>query len=82
MNPFEKYSPYWSWDFKFNNLKGSENMGVNKIIKLNEYKTKKAKQKKNNTYHINKLKKSEEDDRKNTFNLFMRVLSTIKEESN
>ncbi len=57
-------------------------MGINKIIKLNEYRGKKAKQKNNNTYHINKLKKSEEDNRNNTFNLFMRVLSTIREESN
>ncbi|MCK9267159.1 MAG: hypothetical protein M0P14_00380 [Alkaliphilus sp.] len=57
-------------------------MGINKIIELSKYKDKKAKQKKNDIYHINKLKKSEEDDRKNTFNLFMRVLSTIREESN
>ncbi len=56
-------------------------MNTNKIINLSEYKNKKIKQKKNDTQYINKLKKSEEDDRKNTLNLFMRVLSTIREES-
>lgn len=56
-------------------------MDTNKVIKLDEYRNKKIKQKKNSIHCINKLKKSEEDDRKNTFNLFMRVLSTIREES-
>lgn len=56
-------------------------MNVNKIINLNEYKERKTKQKKN-IYYTGELKKPEEDDRKNTFNLFMRVLSTIREESN
>lgn len=56
-------------------------MDTNKVIKLNEYKSKKTRQKKNNVNYINKLKNSEEDDRKNTFNLFMQVLSTIRKES-
>ena len=56
-------------------------MDVNKVINLSEYKNKRIKQKKNDTQYINKLKKSEEDDRKNTLNLFMRVLSTIREET-
>ncbi len=54
-------------------------MYTNKVIKLDEYKKKKTRQK--NIYQIDKLKNPEEDDRKNTFNLFMRVLSTIREES-
>ncbi len=54
-------------------------MYTNKIIKLDEYKRKKIKQK--DVHHADKLKNPEEDDRKNTFNLFMRVLSTIREES-
>ncbi len=53
----------------------------NKVVKLDEYRSKKMKQKKNSINRINKLKNPEEDDRKDTFNLFMRVLSTIREES-
>ncbi|MFW5648072.1 MAG: hypothetical protein ACOCG5_03225 [Candidatus Alkaliphilus sp. MAG34] len=56
-------------------------MDTNKVIKLDEYRNKKIKQKKNDPHYIDKLGKLEEDDRKNTFNLFMRVLSTIREES-
>ncbi|MDI9476358.1 MAG: hypothetical protein ACOX0L_08745 [Natronincolaceae bacterium] len=54
-------------------------MYANKVIKLDEYRRKKIKQK--DIRHINRSKDPEEDDRKNTFNLFMRVLSTIREES-
>lgn len=56
-------------------------MDTNRVIKLDEYRNKKIRRKKNDAHYIDKLKKAEEDDRKNTFNLFMRVLSTIREES-
>ncbi len=56
-------------------------MSKNKVINLEEYRIKKAKEKAKNTHRINKLKNKEDDDRRDTFNLFMRVLSTIREES-
>lgn len=64
---------------KFNIFKGSEILDKNKVINLNEYRNRKLKE--NNINDLNKFKKLDEDDRKNTFNLFMRVLSTMREES-
>lgn len=63
-------------------------MNTCKVIYLDEYKNNKINKQKNkinntfrpSNYGLDK-KKLEEDDRINTFNLFMRVLSTIKEES-
>lgn len=59
-------------------------MNINKVIQINEYKRKKTENKKNKinyNYIDNKEVISEEENRKDTFNLFMRVLSSIREES-
>lgn len=55
-------------------------MHEGKIINLDDYRDKKIQKQNNKINSTNQLKKLEEDDRKNTFNLFMRVLATIKQE--
>lgn len=61
-------------------FKGSELMYTGKVISLEEYRNKKSEKQKNTGYPMDKLEKTEEDDRANTFNLFMRVLSSLREE--
>ncbi len=55
-------------------------MDKNKVINLNEYRQKKSNEKQNKLNTVDNHKK-EDDDRRNTFNLFMRVLATIRQES-
>ena len=50
------------------------------MINLNEYRQAKSNQKQNKLNRVDN-KKEDEDDRRNTFNLFMRVLATIRQES-
>lgn len=54
---------------------------MGKVINLDEYRSKKTERKKNSTEGTNKSNTPEKNDREATFNLFMRVLSTIREES-
>lgn len=66
---------------EFNIFKGSGILDKNNVINLNDYRDMKIKEKQNNIDKINNLKKVDEDDRRNTFNLFMRVLATMRKES-
>ncbi|WP_156774364.1 hypothetical protein [Alkaliphilus oremlandii] len=55
-------------------------MNTKKIINLDEYRNKKNNRKDNQPNNINSSKEIE-DDRKNTFDLFMKVLKTMRQES-
>lgn len=56
-------------------------MNSNNIIDINEYKERKLRQKEELSNKKNYTQKTDEDERKNTFNLFMRVLATMRKES-
>ena len=54
---------------------------MNKVIKLDDYKQMKLNKKENKFNNMNNFKKQEDDDRRKTLNLFMRVLATMRKES-
>lgn len=56
-------------------------MNTNKVINLNEYKKRRVTKNEDKLNKKNNFKKQDEDDRRNTFDLFMRVLETIRQES-
>lgn len=56
-------------------------MDTTKVINLNDYRARKANKNKNKLNQKSNFKIEDEDDRRNTFDLFMRVLETIRQES-